>query len=106
MLAAAKAIEEDYLSLQSRQYFADSSEGRRARDGLRQRLYEFVDSGTNLGKAFRHLNPRIPLESIDGMRFYLAHNYPEVSAEVVWAFAQRHILPTARRLRRCKFPSK
>lgn len=106
MLAAAKAIEEDYLSLSSRQYLTESSEGRRARDGLRQRVYEFVDSGTTLGKAFRQANPRIRLELIDAMRFDLAHNYPEVRAEMVWAFAEKQVLPTAGRLRRCRFPLK
>lgn len=103
LLERAREVEEDYLRLRRIEFFGDSPESRRNRRALRNLIYEFSDAGTNLGRAFRKANPRIDLEKADRMRSDLAHDYPTVTDEEVWAYASEYVPHIARLVQRARF---
>jgi uncharacterized protein with HEPN domain len=83
-------------------YAAETSMGMLLRRGLKNCAYEYCEAGQRVSKAFRAQN-RLPWEAIDKMRFDLAHDYPEVTAKEILAFAREIMVPTERRLRKPRF---
>ena len=94
-----------YAASSSDDYFHDNREGMHLRDGLWRHVLQFLESGTKLGMTFRNANPQIPWSTIEELRQDMTHDYPEVPAKVVRAFAIGRMPPIARALRRARFPA-
>lgn len=94
-----------YSSISEKQYSAEDTEGMHLRDGLWRHVLQFLESGTKLGRPFRHANPLVTWDTIDELRQEMTHDYPEVSPERVRAFARERIPRIVRRLRRARFPA-
>jgi uncharacterized protein with HEPN domain len=102
MLRAAEDAGE-YVALPRDQYLAEDRLGRFARRGLRNCVFEFCESGTRLSQRFRDSN-LLRWTEIFQMRQDLGHDYPEVPPGTTRDFAREFLLPSARKLRRPRFP--
>jgi uncharacterized protein with HEPN domain len=94
-----------YAAAAEGEYSAGGIEGMHLRDGLWRHVLQFLESGTKLGRSFRSANPLVPWETIDELRQEMTHDYPEVPAQRVRAFARERIPSIVRKLRRARFPS-
>jgi uncharacterized protein with HEPN domain len=102
MMRAAEDARE-YVALRREQYVADDRLGRFARRGLRNCVFEFCESGTRISEAFRRSN-LVAWPEILQMRQDLGHDYPEVPPGRALEFARLIMIPSARKLRRARFP--
>jgi uncharacterized protein with HEPN domain len=102
MLKAAEDAAE-YVDLRREQYLADDRLGRFARRGLRNCVFEFCESGTRMSESFRKSN-LLSWPEIFQMRQDLGQDYPEVPPNRAIEFARLIMAPSARKLRRARFP--
>jgi uncharacterized protein with HEPN domain len=102
MIRAAEDARE-YVALRREQYLADDRLGRFARRGLRNCVFEFCESGTRISAAFRMSNS-LAWPEILQTRQDLGHDYPEVPPARAVEFARLIMIPSARKLRRARFP--
>jgi uncharacterized protein with HEPN domain len=102
MMQAAEDARE-YVALGREQYLAEDRLGRFARRGLRNCVFEYCESGTRISEAFRKTNP-VAWPEILQMRQDLGHDYREVPPGRALDFARLITIPSARKLRRARFP--